>query len=50
MYLKKATYQVITIPLPTKGFRFFVLRVVSAWIGEGRAAFILFKNNKDFII
>ncbi|HET8828786.1 MAG TPA: hypothetical protein VFM79_05570 [Pelobium sp.] len=50
MYLKKATYQVISIPLPINGFRFAVLRVVPAFIADGIAAFILFRNTKDFIV
>ena len=50
MYLKKATYQLISVPIPITGFRFSVLRVVSVVVGESVAAFILFKNNKDFII
>ncbi|HTN21883.1 MAG TPA: hypothetical protein VL125_15475 [Pelobium sp.] len=50
MYFKKTTYQVSSISIPTTGFRFSALRVVSTMVGESIAAFILFQNNKDFII
>lgn len=50
MYLKTATYQVISFPLPIIGFRLAVLRVVSALIGDSKLAFFLFKNTKDFIV
>ena len=50
MYLKKATYQVMDVPIPITGSRFSLLSVVSVLVGERIAAFILFKNNKDFII
>nr|WP_294894145.1 hypothetical protein [uncultured Pedobacter sp.] len=50
MHFNNSTYQVTALSIPAKGFRFSVLRVVSAMVRESIAAFILFQNNKDFII
>ncbi|MFC5281915.1 hypothetical protein ACFSSE_12585 [Pedobacter alpinus] len=38
------------ISIPIQGVRFAILTFIAPFIGVRIAAFILFKNNKDFII